>query len=70
MGNPLLLWQIRLWIICGNLLTLAIFLSIGWYIDKTFGTGPKALIASLVLSFPFSQLLLITVLKKRFTSFK
>lgn len=70
MDHPFLLWHIRTWIICGNVVILAVFLSIGWMIDAHFGTGPKALIASLIVSFPVSQIALIPLLKKRFLSKK
>lgn len=66
LDNPFLLWQVRLWIILGNILLLAVFLGIGWFIDRTYGTGPKAMIVALVLSFPVNQAVMISVLKRRF----
>lgn len=66
MENPFLLWHIRLWIILGNLLTLAFFLTVGWLVDHWLGTSPKALIACLVVSFPLSQAILIKLLMGKF----
>lgn len=70
MENPFLLWQVRIWIVFGNIITLAVFFGIGWFVDKYFGTSPKGIIASIFLSFPVSQVLLINLLKRRFLSKK
>ncbi|MBP9747378.1 hypothetical protein KBD13_00355 [Patescibacteria group bacterium] len=70
LDNPFLLWQVRLWIVFGNFLLLGLFLGIGWLIDRALGTGPKIMITALVLSFPVNQLIMITILKRRFLSKK
>lgn len=57
------LWSIRLWIVAGNLITIALFLWIGLSIDHRFNSAPKGLIISLIVSFPLAQVVTLRLLK-------
>lgn len=64
MGISFWSWKTRIIVFFGNLLCILVFLAIGWYLDRRFGTNPKILIASLVVSFPVTQVFVIKLLRR------
>ena len=46
-----------------TLASIAIFGAIGYQLDKTFGTEPVILIVAVVISYPFTQILLFRKIK-------
>ncbi len=47
-----------------TLIVIGIFGGIGYYLDLRFGTSPKILIASIVISYPITQIVLLKKIRK------
>lgn len=63
-----ILWKIRGYILAVTLGTLFVFGGIGYLLDLRYGSSPKALFISVLLSFPVSNLLAIRFAKTKISS--
>ncbi len=60
-----ILWRIRGYVLLATALTLIVFGAIGYAIDVWAGTGSKAFIGLIILSFPVSNMLAIRLTKAK-----
>jgi len=63
-----ILWRIRGYILAATFGTLLLFGGTGYLIDLHYDSSPKALFASIILSFPVSNLLAIRLAKAKISS--
>ncbi len=57
-------WGMRFKVFGLTLLIIGIFMGAGYLADQVFHTQPKLMVAGLLISFPFNQIITAKILKK------
>ena len=57
-------WRLRLTIILQNIILIAVFVGIGWYLDEMLGTKPLLIAIGVIVSFILNQIVTIKIVKR------